>query len=646
MRDSVADCYSPHQYINQFEKWGLHKYETPSEGSNEPDYYTIRSQCSPKTSHNLDGGNGCYSLTPNAQTRDVSLGQTNSTSDRTLLSTVDDPVNITIHESDTLEDDCCWPTSNSSTCINKILSFPDDPSGLELDDFGRWIRDQMPVGQTSLRVSRLDTLRPIDTYSPDEIWDIKRAADFLVSLMRDEDAFHLYLIVLDRLKNSANPPPWMVSSAMIACARSAKTPLQTQITQILLEQTLHDLGESTTDVESFVFRMLLATTYSRRENYSAADSHTKIAMGSNLVDGGILMYLPQNTRSLDIITYYYLSHALGYHDDIATRKTINYLPQDGLFVARNPIRDRLLRREPGPFELKYGSMHNPCVRSCLQWCTSELGRITSIPDLWDNSQLDEYSSEYREEAENITVYCCLWDRWQSRQTKYTSPQHVLWMGQAEKLMGISASELLVMLCWMIMSASPPSGDRSESGLIRRARIGTVALSIRSDEELGSQFLDKFSWMNTLFTYPSERDSFVKTSRDYIRGFIQRRLMITLPNLDDCYDEFVDTDELDSTLEPITSKKSVSTGLPTFHLPRGYIQHQVKNTIREPDKVPPSSVSSCSDLPSPSMSELSQAIVSLLNLSSLHEASSSTKEILAAMLSNAKRQNCRIRERPS
>ncbi|KAI9779631.1 MAG: hypothetical protein M1839_007296 [Geoglossum umbratile] len=690
---------SRRQYISQFEKWGVHKYKVTSKDYIQPERQALPSQHSSGTGADQESGDNDLSQTPITQIcptkRQQSLrekpevppkkrqklsdfmsskdpyaglglafdasqpssqnlapsGRVASHPGGTPPNTVYGRADVVVHIPGSRGDDNGRATSSDISSADMLPPCSEGLNSSELDDFEISTSQRHSVGQIFPRERRLDSSRPIDTFSPDEIQDMKRAADFLFSLFFRKEAFALYVLILKRLKDSSNQPAWVASSAMILCARSAVTLPQVEIARSLLEQELHKPQGLATGVENFLFRMLLAHTYTRHCDYSTASFHREIAMGSGLTDEGLLANLPQETRSLDIITYHCLTSGLGCDDDLVEEKTLRYPPQGSLVLDKNQIQERLLQREPGPFELKHGSMKNLCIRSCLRWCTGELECTATIPSMWENLQSDDQNPRA---AEIIRVYCFLWKRWQSCRTEYADPELVLWIRQAEKLMGISPAELLVALCQVIMDASPPRNDKPEWDLVCRARIGAKSLSLRPDEKLGHQFLDAFSFMNTLTFLPPKMIAFINTARTHTRNFIEKSLAVILPDVQDSEtDELSDTPRrsvsiVAATLFPTLAPSLHSSDFASLRALRDRIQHHTRSAMQDVAITLPSSVfraSSRSNLSLPSMSELTQAMASSLSLSSLQQAGTSALDTLATVSSNVRDRVAEFEESP-
>jgi hypothetical protein len=133
-------------------------------------------------------------------------------------------------------------------------------------------------------------------------------------------------------------------------------------------------------------------------------------------------------------------------------------------------------------------------------------------------------------AELAAIYCCLWERSQSRETEHKSTTCVLWIDQTERLMGISAAELLRTVCSMIVSASSSGKAKSERDFVRWTYLGATSLSQHTDEKLGCQLLDHFSYLKGLYTVPNAPRVFVEIRRAYAKDFIEKKLWIRLPSV--------------------------------------------------------------------------------------------------------------------
>jgi hypothetical protein len=567
-------------------------------------------------------------------------------------SNVDHDVDMDMGTHNVLRDDDSWITTQSASDIAMSVLSSGSSNGLGLYYAGHSTSQDQLLDPEPLRERQIDSSRPIDTFSKDEVEDMKLAADFLQSLGCEEDAFSLYILIykvhshLQATENARSLPSWVMSSAVISCATCAFTSPQIEIARNLLLQKLNEPQDSTTTVEKFLFHMLLAETYARVNDDTTARSHIEIAMGLDLfADSGPLHGLPRKNRSYDILTYHYLTDGLGYqtllgkasYDDVDVAcesasngfwhgttvregNNSNHTTQEVLFLDEWEAWNQLLLQVPGPFEIKDDKMTNPCLKSCLQWCIEELERVPTFSQSWN---LVKSNRDNLVRAEVIGIYCCLWERWQS----YKGPENsdsLLWAEQAESLMGISAAELLKTLCSLMISVSPHSTRRSERNLVRRALFGAINLSLQPDIQLGCIFLDRFSSLRTFFN-ASQKDVTFKNARQvYGKEFIEKRLRIKLPDVIShaLRNTRQSLDVVAATFLPTLASSLHSSEMASLRTMRDRIRN-AGGAVTEIAMTLPSSVlrDRRSNSTLPSMSELS-AMASSLSLSSFQQAGSS------------------------
>ena len=536
-----------------------------------------------------------------------------------------------------LSEDDDWTTSSDTSAASLLPPQSESSNCWGFVDFepgtGQHSLDQIPRQQR-----QIDSGRPIDTFSPDEIDDMKRAADFLYCVSSEADACALYILILKRLKEAPDQPAWATTSAMISCAMSAKTPSQQEIARSLLRQRLDEPEGSTTDVEKFLFHMLLAESYVRGCDITAANLQIDITMSGDLVNERLITCLPREYRALDILTYDYLTRDLRDPFKNTTLRGSKVSAQNPDFVDKRAVQELLLGNQPGPFELRDGSMENPCLRSGLKWCMGELKLAPSLPSSW---KLVKANRKTFSCVEPIGLYCCLWERSQSPQAKHEGTEYILWIDQAERLMGISAAQLLRILCWMICSASPRWKDKSERDFVHRAYLGATSLYQRPDKQLGCQFLEAFSSLNSLYLWPAEKMAFKRVIEAYAKDFIEKKLWIKLPDvLTDALQASTPRQSLEivaAAFLPTLASSLHSSELVSLRSIRDRMHRNVKDAMQGVTMALPSSVlkASSRSISSISMSELSQAMASSLNLSSLQQAGISALDTLATVSRNVR-----------
>ncbi|OCL09341.1 hypothetical protein AOQ84DRAFT_375923 [Glonium stellatum] len=501
-------------------------------------------------------------------------------------------------------------------------------------------------GQESQQKRRFDSTRLIDTFDEEDIHHMKLAADFLHTVGFDGDAFTLYVLLLQRSKQSLYPSPQVMMSAMIMCARSAYWPAQVEIARNNLEPKFEPRGASTS-LEHFLFRMILADTHTRLRDQDMADLIIEHTMGCEFADEKLLLQVPPENRSLDLLTYQYLTHGLSYKDKLV-RDAIScgHIPYDYPVFEKSQLALCFLQQAPGPFMLQSGTMKNPCIRACLQWCVAMLESTAKMTESWQSVQPNGQNSP---STNHFRLFCCLWECCRGHQTSKDSSGALVWESQAEKLMGISAAELLGTLCWMIIRASPKSEDLgSESDLILlQAHAGAASLIMRSDEELGGYFLNEFTYLDISTRMSPEQKAFRTTTRECARKFIEKSLSITLPEAQGSYAEANDLAELSciprlsmsaswrslgivaaalGTLGPSPESIELSSTEQSFRRLHLRIREDFPRATHNAAMTLPSSLyARNSSINLLSMSNVSQAMTSSLSLQSLRTTSTSVLE---------------------
>ena len=451
----------------------------------------------------------------------------------------------------------------------------------------------------------IDVDRPIDSFGPEDIKDLKLAADFLFASQCREDSFTLYVLLLQKLKGSPNSHEWMTISTIIACARSSTTPSQAEIARNLLEQRLSDLSANAQDVaETFLYRSLLAEICCRQGDDDARQFHHHLAKHSNFARERSLKILPRDSRALDLVTYHYLRQALKC---------------EGHFIACRSVTEQLLCQVPGPFELIEGRMRESCIRSCLQWCIDQWVGNLFMCGSWQNLKS---RGENMRRLEALGTFSELWQRWQRQQPEDTSQmQSRIWAYQVEHSMGISPSEILAVTCVMMLNVFPAKAVfdlnplQDAANIPRRALRGGRILSKNSDSELAHSFLGAYLWLNSSSDENPADANHAVMVRGYTRAFLQDGMRLQLPEVQHSQEI-----ELSQAITEFEAKRrhvnpSVSSILPTIasslqssdfnslRLFKERIQEQVDNVTQ----------SSCVQLPSRAMRDASRSSLSLLSV---------------------------------
>ena len=209
-------------------------------------------------------------------------------------------------------------------------------------------------------------------------------------------------------------------------------------------------------------------------------------------------------------------------------------------------------------------------------------------------------------------------------------------------MGISTAELLSTVYYMILSASPPGKDKSERDFVRQAHMGAISLSQRPDEQVGCQFLEGFSSMNSLSANSGNQKASRSVMQAYAKDFIQKKSWVKPP--------VVQTDALQACTPrqspeivaaaflPTLASSLDSSELASLRSIRDRMQRNVRDAMQGVTMTLPSSALRASSrsvrsVPTISMSDLSQAMASSLSLSSLQRASSPALDTLATVVAH-------------
>ncbi|KAH7351497.1 hypothetical protein BKA66DRAFT_575588 [Pyrenochaeta sp. MPI-SDFR-AT-0127] len=210
----------------------------------------------------------------------------------------------------------------------------------------------------------LDVSARVDTFTNEQVTEMKLAADFLFSTHCYADSFNLYALVIKHMKSHIELPTFMKTSAILNCVRSSGTSTQITVAQNLLEQTLSNRPIYAVDTaETFLYRSLLANLGQRAGDGDTARYHKSIAERSSFEDNRSLSALSSQDRSFDMVTFQYLHHSLK---------------SRGHFLDARHLRKELLTRVPGPFECKDNHLGKPILRSFTAAC--QASKFNPIPN--------------------------------------------------------------------------------------------------------------------------------------------------------------------------------------------------------------------------------------------------------------------------
>lgn len=394
------------------------------------------------------------------------------------------------------------------------------------------------VEELSKTFRAITSQRPVSTYTAKDMDHIQLAAEYLEAMGYEEDAFSLYALLLKKLHEDGSQDKATFLNAIINYSRCVSTPGHCEIIQHHLRDQAQQLSEEVSSclLYQFLIEMALAETYSRKYDTLAVKTHLRKARQLIPRDNGfhrVTKQLPQNNRSLDLVLYHSLRRLCDpYAENLLPREDPKEFTSWEFDV---PALERTtLHRVPGPFELKYPEMGNPCIRMCLRWCYQKLQQLRYVSGPW----MEVVSSEKKAHKDRVAtvhrmfLFTCLWNIWidEPGASSLTSKADS-WMWQTHSRLGVNATELLMIICAQIVHESGSSkGSKwfpTELELIWRLRRGAERLLGLLDDALARCFLNAFVQYRTL---EEEESQWLKDLRQRSRagtmGQLERALHTT------------------------------------------------------------------------------------------------------------------------
>ncbi|KAK0657926.1 hypothetical protein B0T16DRAFT_386373 [Cercophora newfieldiana] len=251
-------------------------------------------------------------------------------------------------------------------------------------------------GEPGLRT--IDRNRPVDTFSNQDMDDIRSAADYFAAVGCDQIAFQLYITFLKRqrwkAKGRASPPKlWYL---IVQCAHTATNPEHVVIIQNIITEEMNRLPRhydaSSTSMHRFILQMLLAFIFHRNppDSHQGPESHHSTFTGAAWLDAGadelsLFEYLPRDDRSLDLALYRSILRLYAGELDTPAPEPPDTSNSDATLIRGWQSENRLeldsyiLRHAPGPFEMRSNhGVSNSCIRSCLRWSKDQLHGMESL----------------------------------------------------------------------------------------------------------------------------------------------------------------------------------------------------------------------------------------------------------------------------
>ncbi|KAF7543392.1 hypothetical protein G7Z17_g10776 [Cylindrodendrum hubeiense] len=342
----------------------------------------------------------------------------------------------------------------------------------------------------------------------------KLVADFCSAMSDDENAFGLYLDLYDLLSNSPASSATAKSLLVTSLARVAQQPHNANRGRALLS-CYRDYVRTRGSDRPFLFSMLDANMEELAETSEKSSIHNKICdtVRTVLDDDTMLGDIPHIYSVIDLVAYHCLASGLEVYEKTTTTAD-GQLPtlsaEDLLYqyVYKQPLAEAIRQGDDSP------------LRGCITWCVRQLKLTHKVPEKIASIPCDDSQRRW---CDNVGLFCTLWHTMLLLVQNGTPPP---WYGPCESALGISPSELLVSVCWMVGAevSSPDSVD----DIFKRAN--TVAETINSlpEAKLWIKFLRTFTWMNKLVDPGDDDKTFEATLLQHSRRYISATLNVQLP----------------------------------------------------------------------------------------------------------------------
>ena len=381
--------------------------------------------------------------------------------------------------------------------------------------------------------------QPVETFSAQDIADIKHAAECLSMFCCNREAFELYTTILKGQLADDTCRDNNFWYLVIQCAHTANIPEHVVVIQNIIRTELARFQDCPPRCPPFgshattglLLHMLLAFTFSRTgdaENVALHIAEAHVHLDWVRVSG-IFEYLPPDDRALDLALYrniLRLERSESY--DLTSPVPFEFTPFGFRLENKMPFEDCILFQSPGPFELQTnGRMGNPCVRSCILWCERALLLLHSIPVPPEiiNLCTDKPGMAW---VEANALFITLWEHWMT----YNSPNQSTWMTATQERMGISATELLLLVCRAIHGSYYPWNmtAKFDGDLIRRLRKKTEDLVQLPDLKVARKFLKQYISRNTVTMWPSWRCAVQQLEKARMMKCFESVLLVRFPRL--------------------------------------------------------------------------------------------------------------------
>ncbi|RGP75960.1 hypothetical protein FLONG3_5540 [Fusarium longipes] len=345
----------------------------------------------------------------------------------------------------------------------------------------------------------------------------KLAADFCAAMLDDSNAFDLYSSLHQSVTNSSQPYPETRQFLAISCARVAGKPDNACRARDLLAREWPDSLTAKNSEFIFLLSILKAYVGSHQEDSDKSNfmQQVKQIVEQILTIDRALPDMTHKYSSIDLVTFFFLNYAFEIYDDCFDQSNPPDFMTEHLlheFIKKQPFIKTLRLSRPSP------------LRRCVEWCEEQL-RLNHPVALEDSPV--KPSANMCSWWHNIRVFCTLWGVMVQLVRANCAPE---WYNQCESAFGITPSELLVTLTWMICAETSAADDIIKgTELLENAADGASKLLEFDDPKLWITFLYKFAWMNELVNPGEDEKSFETLVQNQLRVHISEILRIQLPH---------------------------------------------------------------------------------------------------------------------
>ena len=335
---------------------------------------------------------------------------------------------------------------------------------------------------------------------------------------------------------------------MISAVRSATREHHLTIVRKLLEQSLAQINPfgttPTLKLERSMHHILLARVCHLQHDGFAAQQQWN-GVSKLMQDLSQILNNPElDSVHIDLVTYIYLNRCLTYRSPqhevlVGPEKTQYSLHFDSgkIFAPSfqndiNGLEEYLSHRYPGTFVLQLRIMLERRIRKILNWCIEQLDRATTLSNILPTFGQDAEATAW---FSSLYVYCYLWRQWNHEMVKAETRKS--WATELEKLIGLSAAEMVQVITTTIMNFNGTSSPRPEPRnspqcqegdvhVLRRALDAAKDLSTESDDNFRTHFFRSLADRIDNF----HKFNLEESVHGRIMDFVQAELNIVLPNL--------------------------------------------------------------------------------------------------------------------